>query len=322
MVVALGPGKFYGSSLPRPRMMLMNRSAEEEDIYTKARLDPPLGVMDPLSSWAHEAHWSMGGLSFNRLKLQGRIEGNVKKLRSQQKKKLLSIKKSLENSDSKKTTPVRVSDVHHSSSPSSASPSPSPPPAPAATKRRRRLALLLDDDEDVNHIIKSSDPVVEEDDVSGINRSSTRRLFGGESKPKRARKLVDDFDRVASSESESESSPSPIQSSSPTRSSPNTKKNQSITKGGRTISSRTRNARQISPEKESVEEETTPAIVASPSKKVQDLSKKRVLRSKSKANDVANDASKKNSKNKSMVTPSPPAKKVRTSSRLRSSPAI
>ncbi|KAI3969114.1 hypothetical protein MKW92_044855 [Papaver armeniacum] len=73
--------------------------------------------MDPLLSWAHEAHWSMGGLSFNRLKLQGRIEGNVKKLRSQQKKKLLSIKKSLENSDSKKTTPVRVSDLHHSSSP-------------------------------------------------------------------------------------------------------------------------------------------------------------------------------------------------------------
>ncbi|KAI3951780.1 hypothetical protein MKW98_013838 [Papaver atlanticum] len=321
MVVALGPGKFYGSSLARPRMMLMNRSAEEEDIYTKARVDPPLGVMDPLLSWAHEAHWSMGGLSFNRLKLQGRIEGNVKKLRSQQKKKLLSIKKSLENSDSKKTTPVRVSDLHHSSSPSSASPSPSPPPAPAATKRRRRLALLLDDDEedDVNHINKSSDPV--EEGVSGINRSSTRRLFGGESKPKRARKLVDDFDRVASSESES--SPNPIQSSpSPDRSSPNTKKNQSITKGGRTISSRTRNARQISPEKEAVEEETIPAIVTSPSKKVQDLSKKRVLRSKSKANDVANDASKKNSKNKSMVTTSPPAKKVRTSSRLRSSPAI
>ncbi|KAI3895479.1 hypothetical protein MKX03_035446 [Papaver bracteatum] len=318
MVVALGPGKFYGSSLPRPRMMLMNRSAEE-DIYTKARVDPPLGVMDPLLSWAHEAHWSMGGLSFNRLKLQGRIEGNVKKLRSQQKKKLLSIKKSLENSDSKKTTPVRVSDLHHSSSPSSASPSPSPPPAPAATKRRRRLALLLDDDEedDVNHVNKSSDPV----DVSEINRSSTRRLFGGESKPKRARKLVDDFDRVASSESET--SPNPIQSSpSPSRSSPNTKKNQSITKGGRTVSSRTQNAPQISPEKEAVEEETIPAIVTSPGKKVQDLSKKRVLRSKSKADDVANDASKKSSKNKSMVTPSPPAKKVRTSSRLRSSPAI
>ncbi|OAY68398.1 uncharacterized protein LOC109727021 [Ananas comosus] len=74
MVVALGPGRFYGSGLPRPRFY--------SDVKLGgARVDPPRPVMDPLLSWAHEAHWSMGGLSFVRRRLQGRIEGSVSKLR-------------------------------------------------------------------------------------------------------------------------------------------------------------------------------------------------------------------------------------------------
>ncbi|KAL0443974.1 UNVERIFIED_CONTAM: hypothetical protein Slati_2120100 [Sesamum latifolium] len=67
MVVALGPGKFYGSSLPRPRFYTDVKLNDE-------RVDPPLPVMDPLMAWAQEAHWSMGGLSFKRHRLQGRIE--------------------------------------------------------------------------------------------------------------------------------------------------------------------------------------------------------------------------------------------------------
>ncbi|GMP94749.1 hypothetical protein CsSME_00044080 [Camellia sinensis var. sinensis] len=74
MVVTQGPGKFYGSSLPRPR------------IYTDIKfnddwVDPLSLVTDPLMAWADEAHWSMDGLSFKRLRLrlQGRIEGNVTK---------------------------------------------------------------------------------------------------------------------------------------------------------------------------------------------------------------------------------------------------
>ncbi|BAH93298.1 Os06g0115700 [Oryza sativa Japonica Group] len=70
MVVALGPGRFYGSSLPRPRFF----SGGD-------RVEPPVAVTDPLMAWAHEAHWSMGGLSSKRLRLQGRIEGSIDKLR-------------------------------------------------------------------------------------------------------------------------------------------------------------------------------------------------------------------------------------------------
>jgi hypothetical protein len=33
------------------------------------RVDPPAPVNDTLLSWAHEAHWSMGGLSAKRLRL-------------------------------------------------------------------------------------------------------------------------------------------------------------------------------------------------------------------------------------------------------------
>ncbi|KAK8951878.1 hypothetical protein KSP39_PZI004719 [Platanthera zijinensis] len=73
-LVALGPGRFYGSGLPRPRYF--------SDVkFNDERVDPPASVLDPLLTWANEAHWSMGGLSFQRYRLQGRIEGSIKKLR-------------------------------------------------------------------------------------------------------------------------------------------------------------------------------------------------------------------------------------------------
>ncbi|KAG5579194.1 hypothetical protein H5410_049821 [Solanum commersonii] len=153
MVVALGPGKFYGSSLPRPRFY-ENPNGE--------RVDPPVSVLDPFLSWAEEAHWSMGGLSFKRLRLQGRIEGNIKKLRAEcekiERKSVGEKKKSVKKGSL--SSPV----VHVS---------PSPPPAPLNLKRKMRL---VDESDDEN----------EEMGVDG--RVEKRGL---------ARKLDDDFDKVA-----------------------------------------------------------------------------------------------------------------------------
>ncbi|KAI3780654.1 hypothetical protein L2E82_10639 [Cichorium intybus] len=59
MVVALGPGKFYGRGLPRPRFYTDVK-------YNSYRVDPPVPVTDPFMAWAEEAHWSMGGLNFKR----------------------------------------------------------------------------------------------------------------------------------------------------------------------------------------------------------------------------------------------------------------
>ncbi|XP_071693078.1 uncharacterized protein [Rutidosis leptorrhynchoides] len=67
MVVSESPGKFNGGSLPRPRIYT-------NIIYNSDRADTPLPVLDPLMSWAEEAHahWPMGALSFHRNRLQGR----------------------------------------------------------------------------------------------------------------------------------------------------------------------------------------------------------------------------------------------------------
>ncbi|KAG6392086.1 hypothetical protein SASPL_146295 [Salvia splendens] len=59
MVVPLGSGKFYGSSLSRLRFYTDVKLNSE-------RVDPPPSVTDPLMSWAREAHWSMGGLNVKR----------------------------------------------------------------------------------------------------------------------------------------------------------------------------------------------------------------------------------------------------------------
>ncbi|KAG7622108.1 unnamed protein product [Arabidopsis thaliana] len=120
--IAIRPVSFYGNGLPRPRFF-------DNPKFNDYRVDPPLSVLDPLLSWARDAHWSMGGLNFTRLRLQGRIEGNVNKLRAQ-----------LE-----KSTPVKL----ESGRKKKRSGSESPPSAPIVVKRRRYLDLNDSDDEEV-----------------------------------------------------------------------------------------------------------------------------------------------------------------------------
>ncbi|XP_027343927.1 uncharacterized protein LOC113856340 [Abrus precatorius] len=164
MVVSLGPGKFYGTSLPRPRIYADVK-------FNDHRVDPPVSVTDPLMSWAQEAHWSMGGLSFKRLRLQGKIEGNVDRLRSQREK--------LSKTQAQSPLPPAHSDLRGSKRTAS----PSPPPAPVATKRRRRLMALIEQDEEK-----------EEEQVKVVSGGVRRRRL--------VKKLGDDFDRVASLENE------------------------------------------------------------------------------------------------------------------------
>ncbi|KAG6555907.1 hypothetical protein Mapa_002549 [Marchantia paleacea] len=75
-MLPLKPIRFYGSALPRPRI--------HEDVkHSDSRVDPPLGINDSLLRWAANAHWSMGGTSFKRHRMQGKIEGRLKKLRDE-----------------------------------------------------------------------------------------------------------------------------------------------------------------------------------------------------------------------------------------------
>ncbi|XP_015574006.1 uncharacterized protein LOC8262058 [Ricinus communis] len=141
MVVPLGPGKFYGSSLPRPRIYTDVK-------FNSDRVDPPVPVTDPFLSWAQEAHWSMGGHSFQRLRLQGRIEGSVNKLRKFREKE---AKLQARNSPA------------------------SPPPAPKVIKRRRFMDLMDEESEEEE----------EEEIVEKVK------------KKKSVRKLVGDFEKVA-----------------------------------------------------------------------------------------------------------------------------
>ncbi|GKB84622.1 hypothetical protein Tco_0956894 [Tanacetum coccineum] len=166
MVIALGPGKFYGSSLPRPRIYT--------DIkYNTDRVDPPVSVLDPLMSWAEEAHWSMGGLSFNRHRLQGRIEGDIEKIRNHIETSIKKREESLSPKFKKFKKSGSKTAKKWGKTPTS---SPAVPPAPIANKRKRRFVGLVDeDDDDVA------------DDVS----------CGGNGKKWPVRKLSDEFDRVA-----------------------------------------------------------------------------------------------------------------------------
>lgn len=123
--------------------------------------------MDPLLSWANEAHWSMGGLSLQRLRLQGRIEGNVNKLRLQRER----VEKNSPGKDSTADFPSSKSKKRAASV--------SPPPAPVATKRRRFLALSESEDEE-----QSDAEVILEKKKAVARRGA-------------ARKLGDDFERVA-----------------------------------------------------------------------------------------------------------------------------
>ncbi|KAL4279235.1 hypothetical protein GQ457_03G006560 [Hibiscus cannabinus] len=165
MVVPLGPGKFYGSSLPRPRIYTETR-------FNSERVDPPVPVLDPLLSWANEAHWSMGGLSFKRLRLQGRIEGNVKKLKAQREKLVYD----------KDDDPI----VKRNNRDASAS----PPPAPMAVKRRGFFDFDNVDDEEsesegeemmVKRVVRKLGEYFERvanDEDGGGGRSKEKRSLG------------------------------------------------------------------------------------------------------------------------------------------------
>ncbi|MED6154976.1 hypothetical protein PIB30_001117 [Stylosanthes scabra] len=174
MVVSLGPGKFYGKSLPRPRFY--------PDVkFNDYRVDPPLSVTDPLMSWAKEAHWSMGGLSFKRLHLQGKIEGNVDRLRAQ----LDSLSHSNPQAQS---PPPHFQPTLSRGSKRPATDSPRPPPAPIAPKRRRFTATIEENEED-------EEENEEEVRVKAKSKAKdSRRSVGG----RLVKKLGDDFDRVAS----------------------------------------------------------------------------------------------------------------------------
>ncbi|KAG2319352.1 hypothetical protein Bca4012_054395 [Brassica carinata] len=152
---AIRPVEFYGNDLPRPRFF-------DNPKFNSHRVDPPLSVLDPLLSWAREAHWSMGGLNFTRLRLQGRIEGNVDKLRAQLEK---STPTKVESGSSDKKKKKR-SDYDSDSD--------SPPAAPVAVKRRRYIDL--------------NDDGVDEEEVGSEDEGVVARI---------RRKLSDDFDRVA-----------------------------------------------------------------------------------------------------------------------------
>ncbi|XP_044466305.1 uncharacterized protein LOC123196369 [Mangifera indica] len=152
MVVPLGPGKFYGSSLPRPRIYANTKLNPEQ-------VDPPVPVMDPLLSWANDAHWSMGGLNFKRLRLQGRIEGSVTKL-GKEREQMAKSQTKYSSNDSGTNNKKRGASV-------------SPPPAPVAVKKRRFLDLSDKEEEEEVH------KVVEKE--KGCYR----------------RKLIKDFDRTA-----------------------------------------------------------------------------------------------------------------------------
>ncbi|RRT61734.1 hypothetical protein B296_00039810 [Ensete ventricosum] len=162
MVVALGPGRFYGSSLPRPRFYADVKFNDE-------RVDPLVPVMDPFLSWAKEAHWSMGGVNFNRHRLQGRIEGSIKKLREQQEK-------------TQRTTPV-----------------PSVRPKPMISKPRvsGRKPLHLAPPDSVSSGGDDDEEVVASGQGKSEFRVSSSPCRSGDSKRKRVRRLGEEFDRIA-----------------------------------------------------------------------------------------------------------------------------
>ncbi|KAL8468809.1 hypothetical protein ACS0TY_031852 [Phlomoides rotata] len=136
MVLTLGPAKFYGGSLPRPRFYTDVKFSDE-------RVDPPSSAMGPLMAWAEEAHWSMGGLSVKRHRLQGRIEGNVEKLRKQQ-KAIFDQSPKPQKSFKLPTTSRSDKDKNRGG----VSETPAPPPAPVAIKRRRVVGLVDEDEEE------------------------------------------------------------------------------------------------------------------------------------------------------------------------------
>ncbi|KAM3196321.1 hypothetical protein ACQJBY_072159 [Aegilops geniculata] len=176
MVVALGPGRFYGGGLPRPR------------VFPGDRVDPPAPVTDALLCWARDAHWSMGGLGAKRLRLQGRIEGNLVKLRRTARRDARVSAKSAKAAKSK----VRA--VGHG-------------PAPATLDD----ALGSDDDSEDEAEVAAQEKVLrrevvddDEDSESGESEGEGVPLvtIAATAKRKRVRKLSDEFDRIAATQLE------------------------------------------------------------------------------------------------------------------------
>ncbi|KAJ4776861.1 hypothetical protein LUZ62_061118 [Rhynchospora pubera] len=160
MVLALGPGRFYGSSLPRPRFY-------PDPKLNSTRVDPPESVIDPLLSWANEAHWSMGGLSFRRLRLQGKIEGSITKLR-----------KSMSPNPKRRKTSTRF------------------------TKERLSRLDEVDEEEsesESDEEVYDSDLEEEEegDGESDVEYEEEEEVEVVSKKRKRVRRLGDEFDRIA-----------------------------------------------------------------------------------------------------------------------------
>ncbi|CAI0461016.1 unnamed protein product [Linum tenue] len=135
MVVALRPANFYGSSLPRPRFFDHTNDVTE-------RVDPPVSVMDPLLSWAQEAHWSMGDLNTQRFRLQGRIEGNVDRLRKFREKQAKSQTGNTPKKQQNDVLPLAAGEKNHKRAGST-----SPPPAPRVMKKRKFMDLFGNESE-------------------------------------------------------------------------------------------------------------------------------------------------------------------------------
>ncbi|OQU80183.1 hypothetical protein SORBI_3007G090475, partial [Sorghum bicolor] len=89
----MGPSEFSLILICAQRMT-PTASARESDVpdlygnglprprfFPGDRVDLPASITDPLLEWTREAHWSMGSFGVKRLRLQGRIKGSIDKLR-------------------------------------------------------------------------------------------------------------------------------------------------------------------------------------------------------------------------------------------------
>ncbi|XP_037462781.1 60S ribosomal protein L22-like [Triticum dicoccoides] len=168
MVVALGPGRFYGGGLPRPR------------VFPGDRVDPPAPVTDALLCWARDAHWSMGGLGAKRLRLQGRIEGNLVKLRRTARRDARVSAKSKVRAAGHGPAPATLDDALGSDDDDSED------EAEVAAQEKAMRREVVDDDED------------SESEGEGVPLVT----IAAAAKRKRVRKLSDEFDRIAAAQLE------------------------------------------------------------------------------------------------------------------------
>lgn len=129
----------------------------------------------------------MGGLSFKRVRLQGKIEGNVNKLRAEREKHFKKLNRSPVAAGLSAPVGSKSDNVVGIKRAASIS----PPPAPVAAKRRRFLSMIEEDEE--------VEEGAEEEEVETGSRRVRRRLV---------KKLGDDFDKVALESQRSDASDS------------------------------------------------------------------------------------------------------------------